>query len=243
MMIKVLFVDDEPFILNGLEVLVDWNKEGFKVIGKCLESGAAFDMIQEQQPDLVISDIKMPEMSGIELLKKVRGELNLCTYFIMLSGFSDFEYVRSAFKNDCIDYLLKPVNKKELLKALEKVKALYKEKEGSSEQELPDGVLSSVQEDMNENFSENLTLKGMGEKYYVNSAYLGQLFKKQFGESFKDRLNRLRIEKAAELLLTTDKRVYEICGEIGYKDVDYFINKFICIKGVTPAKYRKLNSK
>ena len=85
----------------------------------------------------------------------------------------------------------------------------------------------------------NLTLKGLGDKYYVNSAYLGQLFHKRYGCSFKDYLNNYRIEKAVELLRKTDMKTYEIANAVGYKDVDYFVNKFIAVKGCTPAKFRK----
>ena len=101
------------------------------------------------------------------------------------------------------------------------------------------GVLGKVENDLRENFRENLTLKDLSRKYYVNAAYLGQIFKKQYGESFKDYLNHIRIEKAVELLLHTDMRIYEIADAVGYKDMDYFINKFIAIKGCTPAKFRK----
>ena len=79
----------------------------------------------------------------------------------------------------------------------------------------------------------NLTLKGLGDKYYVNSAYLGQLFHKRYGCSFRDYLHNYRIEKAISLLLTTDMKIYEIAAAVGYRDVDYFVNKFIAVKGCT----------
>ena len=87
----------------------------------------------------------------------------------------------------------------------------------------------------------NLTLKYLGDKYFINSAYLGQLFHKKYGCSFKDYLNNYRIEKAVSLLLTTDMKTYEIAEAVGYKDVDYFVNKFITVKGCTPVRYRKQN--
>ena len=101
------------------------------------------------------------------------------------------------------------------------------------------GVLGSVEEEIRKNYATNLTLKGLSEKYYVNSAYLGQLFRKKYGCSFKDYLNKQRIDEAAKLLLRTDMKIYEIAEAVGYKDVDYFVNKFIIAKGCTPAKYRK----
>ncbi len=101
------------------------------------------------------------------------------------------------------------------------------------------GILGRIENDLKENYRENLTLKDLGRKYYMNAAYLGQIFKKQYGESFKDYLNRIRIEKAVELLIHTDMKIYEVADAVGYKDMDYFINKFISLNGCTPAKFRK----
>lgn len=521
-MLKVLLVDDEPFILKGLSMIIDWAGEGFEIVDMVSNAQKALVVLKKEQPDLVIADIKMPQMTGLELLAKVRQEKISDAYFVMLSGYSDFEYVKTALQNDCLDYMLKPVDRNELLNVLSKVRALHeedvrkklddtiKEKEVYSrnmisiiqgkfdsdnveyvkrflgecegcryicaelnlaseeigaiseadkkkyQRELyqqcrhfldgedyrcifdvslhensydvgiiysenlnkstnldettylehlkntlersvgfpiqitvgnkvdslehlsesaktvlmtgsfqrfevhdgkaPDeawnfsgkapekqhidellhaiarnekeniegltkqlwdnlkmtdervirmvinymmfellhlasdqdeninqqevfqfinestlekinaedagenmtnllqeygdylaqlrsnkskGVLGLVEADMKENYKDNITLKDLGKKYYVNAAYLGQTFKKQYGESFKDYLNRIRIEAAAEKLLHTELKIYEIAEEVGYKDLDYFINKFIALKGCTPAKYRK----
>lgn len=93
--------------------------------------------------------------------------------------------------------------------------------------------------EVREHYEENLTLKDLSAKYFINSAYLGQIFRKKYEMSFKDYLNNYRMEQAASLLLRTDKRVYEIAEEVGYRNLEYFINRFIATKGCTPAKYRK----
>lgn len=101
------------------------------------------------------------------------------------------------------------------------------------------GVLSDIEHELETRFSEDLSLKTLSEKYFVNCAYLGQLFKKKFGVSFKTYLTNLRIEKAAQLLLQTDDKVYRIAKEVGYRDIDYFIDRFVEIKGCTPTKFRR----
>lgn len=101
------------------------------------------------------------------------------------------------------------------------------------------GVLKEIEKEITENYMENLSLKGLSEKYYINSAYLGQIFKKQYGISFKDYLNNYRIERAAELLSRTDEKVYMIANAVGFNNTDYFISKFVQLKGVTPLQYRK----
>ncbi len=101
------------------------------------------------------------------------------------------------------------------------------------------GVLMEVEREVREHFAENLTLKELSKKYFVNSSYLGQIFRKKYGQSFKDYLSNYRINEAAQLLLRTDKKISVIAEEVGYHDTDYFISRFIEQKGCTPARYRK----
>ena len=101
------------------------------------------------------------------------------------------------------------------------------------------GTLTNVINEININYKENLTLKSLSEKYYINSAYLGQIFRKKFNCSFKDYLNNFRIEKASELLRRTDDKIYEIATAVGFNSTDYFISKFVQLKGTTPLQYRK----
>lgn len=101
------------------------------------------------------------------------------------------------------------------------------------------GVLQEIEKEVREHYSENLTLRELSQKYYVNSSYLGQIFRKRYGQSFKDYLSSFRMDEAAMQLLKTDKKISQIAEDVGYHDTDYFINKFIELKGCTPSRYRK----
>lgn len=101
------------------------------------------------------------------------------------------------------------------------------------------GVLSEIEKEITEHYMDNLSLKSLSGKYYINSAYLGQSFKRQFGSSFKDYLNNYRIDRAAELLIRSDEKIYEIAAAVGFNNTDYFISRFVQLKGVTPLQYRK----
>jgi two-component system response regulator YesN len=101
------------------------------------------------------------------------------------------------------------------------------------------GILNQIDKEISEHYMEKLSLKYLSEKYYINSAYLGQMFKKQYNIAFKDYLNAYRIEKAAELLKRSDEKVYKIAEKVGYNNTDYFISKFVQIKEKTPLQYRK----
>lgn len=100
-------------------------------------------------------------------------------------------------------------------------------------------ILDSIDKEIQEHYSENLTLQGLGKKYYINSAYLGQIFRKKYGQSFKNYLCSYRINEACRQLLYTNKQIGHIAEDVGYKDVDYFLCKFIELKGCTPSHFRK----
>ena len=102
-------------------------------------------------------------------------------------------------------------------------------------------ILGRVEEEIKEHFDENLSLRKMSEKYYINCSYLGLLFRKKYGESFKDYLTTYRINEAAKLLVNTNDRIVDISARVGYKNSDYFIRKFIERKGSTPSQYRRQN--
>lgn len=525
-MLKVLLVDDEPFILQGLQVLIDWEKEGYDAPETASNGKEALDILTDHQVDLVIADINMPVMTGLELLREIRQNEKVDPYFVILSGYAEFSYAQEAMRYDCTDYILKPVDKESLVTVLKKVSAMketldkeskdgkimekayldrnliavllgkydkanveyieryleldeemryieiqldtdtisddfsdeeirsylrklydasqdylkeysnycildvagtekvydigflfcnhmakhrqmserdfiedflkflkevtklpvsmlvgkkvnsingisksygtsymlrslqgfrskkeiyYYEDEAqvtgggivlckksldaliqaieqndhiqikqkvddfyeemqtmgvtgetmnlninyllfqlihlASEQDddvnqeeilrligestfeegilrgskihlarmayeygdylaqlrknVSRGILGEVEKEIRKNFALNLTLKELSERYYVNSAYLGQLFRKKYGCSFKDYLNQYRMEEAAKLLIRTDQKIYQIAEAVGYKDVDYFVNRFIAVKGCTPAKFRK----
>ena len=526
MKLKVMLIDDEPFILQGLTLLIDWEKEGCEIVRTAANGMEALDYLKEHTVDLILADIEMPVMTGLELLEKIRSENISDAYFAILSGYNDFSYAQKAIRYSCMEYILKPVSRDSLLELIrkaakqkeltdreeEKKKTLQrsylirnlaalmhgKTQEGVLEnvreqlpfssgvryvqilldgmenlEELEDqelrglrnrmiencrlfldrdreycikdifgnedeyefsflyctrmaeergltletfmeqmlsaagcglgmpvtflvgkevediarisnsyssacilksfkgfrpeksiyyyekevqvnqskvvlckqsldrliraveqndrgeincsvddlftemekmgltadtvsmntnyllfqlihlaveqdetidqeevmlyisdnvfeadssrgsrahlrrfaceyaeyliqlrknvsrGVLLDVEREVKEHFAENLTLKELSKKYYVNSSYLGQIFRKKYGQSFKDYLNNYRISEAAQLLLKTDKKISVIADEVGYHDTDYFISRFIEQKGCTPARYRK----
>ena len=99
--------------------------------------------------------------------------------------------------------------------------------------------MQELEREVREHYAENLTLRDLSQKYFLNSSYLGQVFRKKYGQSFKDYLSNYRINMAAKMLLQSDKKISCIAEEVGYHDTDYFITKFIDQIGCTPAKYRR----
>lgn len=104
-------------------------------------------------------------------------------------------------------------------------------------------VLDRVDDYVREHYREKMSLKSLGEQFYVNNVYLGQLYKKKYGIVFRDYLNNLRLEKARELLVGTNLRIYAIAEEVGFAKAEYFINKFVQNYHMTPNQYRIRNRK
>ncbi|MCM3361085.1 MULTISPECIES: response regulator [Bacillaceae] len=135
-MLKVLIVDDEPYIREGIKVMIDWGNYGFEI---CYEAGNGEDALQiilDHELDIVLTDIKMPVMSGLELIKQVKKSVDKEIRFVILSGFYEFEYAKKAIQYKVTDYLLKPIQEKELIDLLETINKgfmLLKRKEKEEE--------------------------------------------------------------------------------------------------------------
>ena len=116
---KVLLADDEFLIVRGLRRLINWQALGTQVVGEATDGAMAARMIEQLRPDLVVSDIRMPELTGLELMERFQGR-EYAPKFIFISGYEEFEYVRQALSGGAVDYLLKPVSAQALEKAVRK---------------------------------------------------------------------------------------------------------------------------
>lgn len=134
-MLNILIVDDEPFIRQGLSVLIDWEAEGFQIVGEAANGQEAITLLRRGHYDLIIADIKMPVMGGIELLRQTRKQGLSDAHFVILSGHYEFEYAKEAIRYQCADYILKPVMQEELIALLRKVSAEYAESRKAEKQE------------------------------------------------------------------------------------------------------------
>ncbi len=118
----VLLVDDEPYIREGLRSFIDWETEGFQVIGEAEDGQSAFARIRDEKPDVVLCDIRMPHLDGLALIEKVQAELEYSPVVIILSGYDDFSYAQRALRLGVSNYLLKPVQRDELLAELRHIR-------------------------------------------------------------------------------------------------------------------------
>ena len=117
-MLKLLIADDERIIRETIFNIIDWKKHDIEVIGLCKNGIEAYDMILDESPDIVLTDIRMPGMGGLELIRKIR-QTDLQIQFIILSGYGEFEYAKEAMSYGIRHYLLKPCNETQILECIE----------------------------------------------------------------------------------------------------------------------------
>lgn len=142
-MYRILFADDEPHIIDGLNLMIDWGEMGVEVIGFAEDGEDAFDMIKDTFPDVVIADISMPKLTGLELLEKCKAELADVPEIILLTGYGEMEYIKRAMKNGASGYMLKPLNAKEIVEHVElAIEKRVKKKEREAEFEEQVGYIA-----------------------------------------------------------------------------------------------------
>lgn len=235
-MYKVLLAEDEKAIRSGLSILVNWESLGF-TIGAMVENGSqALELLENQKFHVVITDVRMPKVDGIELIRTMR-ERKYPAEAVIISGYRNFDYARSAIEYGVKNYLLKPIDPQKLTETLLAIKKDLDEK-GLVPDDDAD-VMVRVKRYVNANYALDISMKIIGEELHYNPAYLGRVFAKEMGMSFRDYLNGVRTAQAAELLEGGGLKISDVAENVGYHDFDYFCKIFKAIYGISPNEYKK----
>lgn len=140
-MLKILIVDDEKIIRETISTMIDWASLNMEIVGVCKDGIEAFDSIVDEYPDIVLTDIKMPGLSGLDLIEKVQqAELNV--EFVILSGYGEFQFAQSAMKYGVKHYLLKPCNEQEIIQVMKECMLVCQEKDIARMDSLIDSLFS-----------------------------------------------------------------------------------------------------
>nr|WP_297708286.1 response regulator transcription factor [uncultured Butyrivibrio sp.] len=145
----VLIVDDEENIREGIKLIIDWEELGFEIIGDASNGEDALSAAERLDPTLIVIDMQMPKVHGIDVIKQLRGR-GYKGYFIILSGYSDFEYAREAIRNNVTNYITKPIDEDDLLKTVKTIKADIEKskKEGTRLGEIKNKAKSVIVRDL-----------------------------------------------------------------------------------------------
>lgn len=241
---KVIAADDEAYIREALQKLINWEKMDC-ILEKTVEDGLELlDVIGGEMPDIVITDIQMPGADGLEVCKYLY-ETSPETQVIILTAYSDFEYAKQAIKYSVCDYVLKISIIDELPAAVEKaigkLSKLKKEIETEENKKIdgPESLLRQIDKYIDKNYCKKLTLDDISEALHVNRSYLSRYYKNKTGINLFDKVLNKRVEKAKEYLRTTEMKTYEISEAVGVEDAGYFSKMFKKITGISPKEFRK----
>lgn len=250
-MYNVLLVEDDSTLRFIYSKMKTWTECGFKIKKQAANGKDALEILQKESFDLIFTDIRMPFVDGIEMLRKL-SEQNSTIPVIFASSYDEFEYARQGLILGAFDYLLKPVKEKKLAEVLERLKAYLEEKESTVkiEQAVSD-VFSQIgicvesstfiyqtAVYFSQHYGEVFTADDIAEAHGYSKDYFGKIFKKHFGLTFHEVYSRIKISYAVNLLRTGNYKAYEISDILGYSSVDYFTKVFKEITGETPSRFK-----
>ena len=243
-MLKVLVVEDEEMIRKGIVLAVDWAALDCVVVGEAANGAEALEAVDRLNPGLIITDLKMPQMDGLEMLRRLRERGNN-VYVIILTAYDSFTYAQSALRLGAVDFLLKPFHDGDLEQA---VAALRKRIGG---EEKADSALPGLKRGDKSKYvleamdyigahyqDPNISISAIAQDLGISEGHLSHTFKKETDYTLLNYLTRYRVHKAMELLRDCRVKVYEVAAQVGYRDITYFSATFKKVTGVTPSEYQ-----
>lgn len=276
-MYKVIIVDDEPIIVEGLQKGIEWEKWNCEIVGTGSSGMEGLELVKKLEPDILISDISMANMDGLAMVAAIKSEhpnVEVC----LLTGFRNFEYAQQAIKLGVTRFLLKPSKIDELEEAIDAMIKNLQSKGKTGESDL-DNIwdcqnsdekylyntfikerLNQHEDDrkirfndansyiikkaiiyMYNNYVQKLSLLDVADHCYISSWHLSKLLNQYTGKGFFEIINRIRIDKAKELLKGSTAKIQEISDMVGFQDVTHFSRIFKNYEEISPKDYR--NSK
>lgn len=255
-MFKLLIVEDEEMIRKGLRYTFDWTESDIIVVDEACDGEEGLAKIEALKPDIVLLDINMPIMDGLTMLKNSINDFNYSA--IIISGYDEFNLAKEAIHLGVTEYLLKPLDNENLVKALEKAKkqvsilrnqniivnspSEYDELSIMQKKILKN--VSSTSYYVNEmlkyvhsTYNKKITIQSLVDTLGVSSTYLNKQFKEETSYTFNDYLNRYRIRQAIKILKDNDAKIYNVAAEVGFKEYRYFINVFKKYTGCVPSDF------
>lgn len=254
-MFKLVIVEDEDIIRKNLVLAMDWLVLDCVVVGEAENGRRGLKVILEERPQIVITDIKMPVMNGMDMLTEAMGHVSFAA--IILSGFGEFEYARQALRLGVVDYVLKPVDESLLEAAVRK--AVYslgsREPLNISEkipkppslfsvglEAMPAGsslpVLLALQR-IRTAYADKLNVEALAEEIGVSSSYLHRKIKEETGLTFLHLLHRHRIREAIARMQSKALRIHEVSAQVGFGEYKHFCSVFKKITGVSPTDFMR----
>lgn len=247
-MYRVMLVEDDEAIRYVYSRMKTWGKHDFQIVVKAGNGMHALEEIKEQPVDVIFTDIRMPFMDGITLMKEVLAK-QPDILFVFISSYNEFEYAREGLRLGAVDYIVKPMGEEELEPVLLRVKNLLSQKKASGpselfrriikEEQLSDPFVLKTGEFLEENIHRNPTIEELADVFGMHKDYVGKQIKQKTGLPFRVLCNKIKIEYAKPLIRNGQYKVYEVSELLGFSSPDYFTQLFKSEVKMTPAEYKK----
>lgn len=238
-MIKVVAADDEQYIRGALQTLVPWNTIGASLVKVCKNGRELINEIEEYHPHIVITDIRMPVMDGMEVCKYIYDNFPDIKV-VVLTAYSDFNYARTAMKYDVFEYILKTDIVEELPEVIQRiVDILNAPSDGTKEpKDTEINLYDQIAQYLDLRYKEDFSLSDIANELHANPSYISRLYKKKTGKNLFDEVVSRRMDKAKEYLIASDMKINDIAEYVGFNDPSYFSRLFKKLYGITPKEYR-----
>lgn len=258
-MFEVIIVEDEDLIRKGLAYTFNWLSYDCVVIDEACNGKEGLEKIDKKKPDIVITDIKMPLLDGLGMLKSF-DKRQFET--VIITGYAEFEYAKQAIDLDVSDFILKPIDHDELGKVIEKLIVKIKKKQmvkviSENVKDFSDIVLldeklyfknstyksrliPKVLKYIETYYSEKASIEIIAGQLEVSTTYLSRKFKEDTKHTFNDFLNKYRLQKALEFMYKDEMKIYEIAEKVGFSEYKYFSRVFKSYFDHSPSEFMQV---
>jgi two-component system response regulator YesN len=237
---KVMLVDDEVTVLEGYKKLFDWENHGFSIVCEANDGMSAVSLASRYRPDVILMDINIPLLSGLDAIQAIAKQLPDAT-FIIISGYDEFTYAQKAIQLRVAEYMLKPVKFDVLASVMDRIRRdkIKNRSFASDRKESNDGKrIYKIISYIHEHIAEPISLKRLSEEFFLNPTYISQLFKSETGMNYHAYLMRLRVDSAKKMLSTSDMSIAQVADKTGFQNYRNLSQVFKRMENITPSKFK-----
>ncbi len=246
-MYRVIIIDDNPWSVENIKCIFPWSRYGFEDPITTNNPQDALTLILNEKLDVLFTDIKMPQLSGFDLINQIRAK-GLKIKIVLISAYTDFAYAQQAISYGVFRYLSKPISRQDAEKVMLDLKNTLDKEHGKKDvisndyDSIKNPSFKKLVKYVNDNYTQKLQLEQLSEIFQINPSYCSQLFSEYFNCGFTTYVTNLKMKKAAELLTENNMWINEIADFLNY-DYIYFNKLFKKHYGVTPKQFQQTGGK